>query len=114
MERKRQDRRPTAEESCPKNVICDCPVSYLNDEKCRRIDADYIIEKLRELVSDPITSDHVARISQLLTDYLREIGDKGYVSFDLHVLKKNFFVRELLKLANFLWKDKKRINVTPF
>lgn len=87
MERKQQDRRFVAKESCPKYVICDCPVSYLNDEKCRRIDADYTVEKLRELVSDPVTSDHVARISRLLTDYLREIGDEGYVSFDLHVLK---------------------------
>ncbi|XP_071562592.1 cilia- and flagella-associated protein 69-like [Temnothorax nylanderi] len=80
MERKRQDRRFTAVESaCPKYVIYDFPVSHLNDaEKCRRIDADYTVEKLRKLVSDPVTSDNVARISRLLSDYLREIGDDGY------------------------------------
>lgn len=85
MERKRQDRRIATEE---KYVICDYPVSYLNEaNKCRRINADFTIEKLRELVSDPVTNDHVARISRLLSDYLLEIGDDGYVSFDLHVLK---------------------------
>lgn len=86
MEQKRQDF--TSEESaCPKYVICDCP-AYVNDtEKCRRINADYTVEKLRKLVSDPVTSDHVARISRLLSDYLREIGDDGYVSFDLHKIK---------------------------
>ncbi|XP_011685792.1 PREDICTED: uncharacterized protein LOC105448749 isoform X2 [Wasmannia auropunctata] len=80
MERKRQDRRSAAEESaCPKYVICDCPPLYLNDaEKCRQINTDYTIEKLRQLVSDPVTSDHVARILRLLFDYLREIGDDGY------------------------------------
>lgn len=82
MEGKQQDYRFTT--ACPKYVICDCPTKYLNNEEnCRRIDADYIVEKLRELVSDPVTSDHVARISRLLSDYLREIGDDGYVSFDI-------------------------------
>ncbi|XP_024880863.1 cilia- and flagella-associated protein 69-like, partial [Temnothorax curvispinosus] len=80
MERKRQDHRFITEESaCPKYVIHDFPVSHLNDaEKYRRIDADYTVEKLRKLVSDPVTSDNVARISRLLSDYLREIGDDGY------------------------------------
>jgi hypothetical protein len=85
MERKRQDLRVTTEE---KYMNCDCPVPYLNEEeKCRRINADYTIEKLRELVSDPVTNDHVTRISRLLSDYLLEIGDDGYVSFDLHALR---------------------------
>ncbi|XP_036149500.1 uncharacterized protein LOC118647855 [Monomorium pharaonis] len=76
MDRKRQDRRITAEK---KYIICDCPVLHLNEvEKCRRINADYTIEKLRELVSDPVTNNHVARISRLLSDYLLEIGNNGY------------------------------------
>ncbi|XP_018396892.1 PREDICTED: cilia- and flagella-associated protein 69-like, partial [Cyphomyrmex costatus] len=80
MERKRQDRRFVAKKSvCSKYVKCDCPLSYLNNaEKCRRIDVDYTVEKLRQLVSDPVTNDHVERISRFLSDYLREIGDDGY------------------------------------
>lgn len=82
----RLDRRrpPVRESVCPRYVICGCPEPHLNDaEKCRGVDADRTIEKLRQLVSDSVTSDHVARISRLLYHYLREIGDEGYVSFDL-------------------------------
>ncbi|XP_018301515.1 cilia- and flagella-associated protein 69 [Mycetomoellerius zeteki] len=80
MERKRQDHRFATKKSvCPKYVNCDCPSLYLNDaEKCRRIDVDYTVEKLRQLVSDSVTNDHVERISRLLYDYLREIGNDGY------------------------------------
>lgn len=92
MERKRQDRRVTTEE---KYMNCDCPGPRLKEEeKCRRINADYTIKKLRELVSDPVTNDHVTRISRLLSDYLLEIGDDGYVSFDLHALKIKIFLDE--------------------
>lgn len=89
MERnRRQDRRPGKESASAKHVICNCPELRANDaEKCRRIDAAYTINKLRELVSDPVSSDHVPRISQLLCDYLREIGDEGYVSFGLPILE---------------------------
>lgn len=84
MAQMRQNRRPAGAPACPKYVICDCPASHLSDaEKCRRVNADYTVEKLRQLVSDPVTSDHVARISRLLCDYLREIGDEGYVSFHI-------------------------------
>jgi len=85
MERKRQHRRSVA---CPKYMVSNCPPLYLNDaEKYRRIDADYTVEKLRQLVSDPVTNDHVTRISRLLSNYLCEIGDDGYVSFNPHILK---------------------------
>lgn len=95
MERKRQDHRFATKKSvCPKYVNCDCPSLYLNDaEKCRRIDVDYTVEKLRQLVSDSVTNDHVERISRLLYDYLREIGNDGYVSFNLHVLKIRISLR---------------------
>lgn len=86
MELDRLDRRPIRESVCPKYVICDCPEPHLKTdtlEKCREVDADRTIEKLRQLVSDPVTSDHVARISRLLCHYLLEIGDEGYVSFNL-------------------------------
>jgi len=90
MERKRQDRRFAAKKSaCPKYVNCNCPPLYLNAKKCRQIDVDYTVEKLRQLVSDPVTNDHVERISRLLFDYLHEIGNDGYVSFNLHVYTKN-------------------------
>lgn len=96
MKGKRQDYHFTAEESvCPKYVICDCPAIHLNnEEKCRRINVDHTIEKLRKLVSDPVTSDHVARISRLLSDYLCEIGDDGYVSFDVQLKIKIFSIRK--------------------
>jgi len=83
MEQKRQDYRSVA---CPKYVVSNCFPLHLNDaEKYRQIDADYIVQKLRQLVSDPVTNDHVTRISRLLSNYLREIGDDGYVSFNLHI-----------------------------
>lgn len=81
MERQRRNRRP-AGESCPEYAMCGCPAGHLV-EKCRVTNVDRTIEKLRELVSDCATDDQVARISRLLCDYLREIGDEGYVSFDL-------------------------------
>jgi len=90
MERKRQDHCFAPKKSIyPKYVNRNNPPLYLNNaEKYRRrIDVDYTVEKLRQLVSDPVTNDHVERISRLLSDYLREIGDDGYVSFNLHVLK---------------------------
>ncbi|RLU17102.1 hypothetical protein DMN91_011171 [Ooceraea biroi] len=75
---------PSARESsCPDYIICGCPVGHLdNATKCHVTDVDYTIEKLRGLVSDSVTGDQVTRISRLLCDYLREIGDEGYVSFD--------------------------------
>lgn len=76
MERKR---RASRKSPCSKYGICRCP--KLNEDKCRVTDADYAIEKLRELVSDSITACQVTRISRLLFDYLLEIGDEAYVSF---------------------------------
>lgn len=66
-------------------VTCGC----LDAERRQEADADRTIEKLRRLVSDPVTSDQVDRISRLLRDYLREIGDDGsYVSFRLSMYWK--------------------------
>lgn len=67
----------------PEYVSCECPELHINDTaRCREIDAYHTIEKLRELISNPVTSNYVPRIIQLLSDYLYEIGDNGYVSFD--------------------------------
>lgn len=84
MELDQLDRPPVRESVCPKYVFCDCPEIHLNDtKKCFEVDVDHTIEKLQQLVSDPVTSDHVERISRLLYNYLHEIGDEGYVSFNL-------------------------------
>lgn len=85
MAQKRQNSRHLDKRSeiYSRYVICSCPEPHVyNTEKCRGIDANYTIEKLRELVSDSVTNDQVPRISQLLCDYLSVIGDEGYVSFD--------------------------------
>ncbi|KAL0112704.1 hypothetical protein PUN28_012162 [Cardiocondyla obscurior] len=77
MERKCQNRRFTGEQTaCFKYLArSDYHASYLNDgNKCRQINTDCIIEKLRKLLSDSITNDR-AEISRLLSDYLREIDD---------------------------------------
>lgn len=68
----------------PRHIACDCPEPRHSTETkklCREINVDYTIEKLRQLVSDPVTDVQVSRISRLLDDYLREIGEEGYVSF---------------------------------
>ncbi|XP_018355188.1 PREDICTED: cilia- and flagella-associated protein 69-like [Trachymyrmex septentrionalis] len=91
MERKRQDHCFAPKKSIyPKYVNRNNPPLYLNNaEKYRRrIDVDYTVEKLRQLVSDPVTNDHVERISRLLSDYLREIGDDGYPVRHLPVIMK--------------------------
>lgn len=74
----------------PTHITCDCPEPRHPTETkklCREINVDYTIEKLRQLVSDPVTDVQVSRISRLLDDYLREIGEKGYVSFLLGALQ---------------------------
>lgn len=68
----------------PRHITCDCPESRHPTETkklCHEINVDYTIEKLRQLVSDPVTDVQVSRISRLLDDYLHEIGEEGYVSF---------------------------------
>jgi len=83
MKQRRDFSRPAGESFSPDFTICEYSTGHLSDaQKCRVTNADYTIEKLRELVSDPVISDQVTRISRLLYDYLREIGDEGYVSFD--------------------------------
>ncbi|XP_025073512.1 cilia- and flagella-associated protein 69-like [Pogonomyrmex barbatus] len=76
MEQKRQNCSTIEKSVCPKYIICDCPQLHLNEY--RRTDVGYTIEKLRELVSDPVTSDQTPRILRLLCDYLHRIGDEGY------------------------------------
>ncbi|KAL6417927.1 hypothetical protein ACFW04_007249 [Cataglyphis niger] len=89
MELDQLDRPPVRESVCPKYVFCDCPEIHLNDrKKCFEVDVDYTIEKLQQLVSDPVTSDHVERISRLLYHYLREIGDEGYLVKHLPAVTK--------------------------
>lgn len=81
MERKKyQDERRKVPSA--KLIDCYCPDrTIFGKEKCREIDVDYVVRKLDELISDPITKDDVSRISRLLYDYQEQLSDRAYVSF---------------------------------
>ncbi|KAG5314763.1 CFA69 protein, partial [Acromyrmex insinuator] len=109
MERKQQDYRFVAKKSVyPKYVNCHYRPLYLNDaEKCRQIDVDYTVEKLRQLMSDPVTNDHVERISRLLSDYLHEIGDDGYKKVLTYLSQPVKHLPFIMKILEFLaWKSR--------
>ena len=50
-------------------------------DKYEKKDPGYTIEKLHELISDPVTKESKPWISRLLENFLRDIGDDGFVSF---------------------------------
>lgn len=83
MERKKyQDKKQQV--SFEKMIKCSCPNSTrFAKEKCREIDVDYVVHKLHELISNPVTKDDVSRISRLLYDYQEQLYDRAYVSFNL-------------------------------
>lgn len=73
---------------CPKYIFCTCPQTdklpieifkFYEDFKST---ANSNLENLCNLISDPVTRTSVIRISRLLYDYLHEVGDNGYVSFN--------------------------------
>lgn len=41
---------------------------------------EYSLDKLRELISDPVTRESESWIRRLLDDFLRSVEDDGYVS----------------------------------
>lgn len=76
--------------NCPKYVTHLCPRTdklpkeiFEFDERLK-LDTNCILQKLDKLISDPITSNSVIRICKLLYDYLSEVGNEGYVSFNEH------------------------------
>ncbi|XP_043682372.1 uncharacterized protein LOC122635790 [Vespula pensylvanica] len=79
MERKKyQDEKQQV--SFEKMIKCSCPNSTrFAKEKCREIDVDYVVHKLHELISNPVTKDDVSRISRLLYDYQEQLCDRAYM-----------------------------------
>ncbi|KAF7383059.1 hypothetical protein HZH68_014908 [Vespula germanica] len=79
MERKKyQDKKQQV--SFEKMIKCSCPNSTrFAKEKCREIDVDYVVHKLHELISNPVTKDDVSRISRLLYDYQEQLYDRAYM-----------------------------------
>ena len=68
-------------------TVCKCPskpleLNVLNKEvkACRKIDSDYTISKIQELINDCYTCNNHNRISSLLYDFLYATEGKGYVS----------------------------------
>nr|XP_012154258.1 PREDICTED: uncharacterized protein LOC105664354 [Megachile rotundata] len=61
------------------------PKVLFNFNNPLKIDVNYILSKLHELISDPITNISVLRICRLLHDYLCYAGTDGYVSFNKYI-----------------------------
>ncbi|KAI4500543.1 hypothetical protein M0802_004505 [Mischocyttarus mexicanus] len=77
-EKKYQDFRKTF--SSQKTINCPCPHSTkFGKEKCREVNVDYVVNKLDELISNPITQNDVSRISRLLYDYQEYLRDRAYM-----------------------------------
>ncbi|XP_014603733.1 PREDICTED: uncharacterized protein LOC106786638 isoform X2 [Polistes canadensis] len=77
-EKKYQDERKII--SSRKTIDCPCPDSTkFGNKKCREIDVDYVVNKLHELISDPVTQNDVSRISRLLYDYQEYLSDRAYM-----------------------------------
>lgn len=75
--------------NCPKYVTHLCfkteklPKEVFDFDRQLKLDTHRILQKLDELISDPVTRDtSVLRICRLLFDFLNEVGDDGYVSFN--------------------------------
>lgn len=77
--------------NCPKYVTHHCfkseklPKEIFDFHRQLKLDTHRILQKLDELISDPVTSDSVLRICRLLFDFLNEIGNDGYVSFNEYI-----------------------------
>lgn len=77
--------------NCPKYVTHLCfkttklPKEIFDFDRKLKLDTHRILQKLDELISDPVTSDSVFRICRLLFDFLNEVGDDGYVSFNEYI-----------------------------
>lgn len=57
------------------------PLQTFADKNIKKKGPNYSIEKLHELITDPITHDNVAWINRLLNNFLREYeSNDGYVS----------------------------------
>ncbi|XP_043488894.1 cilia- and flagella-associated protein 69-like [Polistes fuscatus] len=77
-EKKYRDERKI--DSSRKTIDCPCPDSTkFANKKCREIDVDYVVNKLHELISDPVTQNDVSRISRLLYDYQEYLSDRAYM-----------------------------------
>ncbi|KAG6796258.1 cilia- and flagella-associated protein 69 [Apis mellifera caucasica] len=80
--------------NCPKYVTHLCfkttklPKEIFDFDRKLKLDTHRILQKLDELISDPVTSDSVLRICRLLFDFLNEVGDDGYKIKDLPLIIK--------------------------
>ncbi|XP_035727792.1 uncharacterized protein LOC118444056 [Vespa mandarinia] len=80
MERKKYQDEKRNFISSRKIIKCSCPDNTkFGKEKCREIDVDYVVHKLHELISDPVTKNDVSRISRLLYDYQEQLCDRAYM-----------------------------------
>ncbi|XP_076619072.1 uncharacterized protein LOC143340711 [Colletes latitarsis] len=77
--------------NCPKYIPRAC---YRTDKLTKDFNnqfdtnINYILRKLDELISDPVTSNSTPRICRLLYEYLHEVGDNGYKVKDLPTVIK--------------------------
>lgn len=77
--------------NCPIYIAPNCaktdkiPKELFDFDGHPKFDVDYILQKLHELISDPVASTSVLRICRFLHDYLCYIGTSGYVSFDKYI-----------------------------
>ncbi|XP_076240800.1 cilia- and flagella-associated protein 69 [Calliopsis andreniformis] len=75
--------------NCPKYITLECPKTdklpkeIYDFNKQPKININYALQKLQELISDPVTSNSVPRICRLLHKYLHEVGNDGYNVRDL-------------------------------
>ncbi|XP_043786646.1 cilia- and flagella-associated protein 69-like [Apis laboriosa] len=81
--------------NCPKYVTHLCfkteklPKEVFDFDRQLKLDTHRILQKLDELISDPVTRDtSVLRICRLLFDFLNEVGDDGYKIKDLPLIIK--------------------------
>ncbi|XP_076397314.1 uncharacterized protein LOC100874990 isoform X7 [Megachile rotundata] len=76
------------------------PKVLFNFNNPLKIDVNYILSKLHELISDPITNISVLRICRLLHDYLCYAGTDGYKIKDLPIVIKLLkFLAQNVKLV---------------
>ncbi|XP_078050686.1 uncharacterized protein LOC144477099 [Augochlora pura] len=73
---------------CPKHVNRECPetdkipAKLFDFMKESEVDVNHTLTKLDELISDPATKDSAPRICRLLYEYLHQVENNGYVSFE--------------------------------
>ncbi|XP_076162248.1 cilia- and flagella-associated protein 69-like isoform X3 [Ptiloglossa arizonensis] len=101
--------------NCPIYINRKCPETdklpkeLFDFGKQFQVDVNYTLQKLDELISDPVTCNSVPRICRLLYEYLCTTEGTGYVSFD--VLTNHFYsekVKDLpsvMKILAFLAKN---------